>query len=62
MAFSGKVNDPDSFLAPVTESSKDLNPGLKGRDTWLTRAELDVVKSIAPDTESQHRPLSLKDL
>nr|WP_276595198.1 DEAD/DEAH box helicase family protein [Roseateles albus] len=32
VAFSGEVNDPDSFPAPVTETSKDLNPGLKGRD------------------------------
>jgi type I restriction enzyme R subunit len=31
-AFSGEVNDPDSYPAPVTETSKDLNPGLKGRD------------------------------
>ncbi|WP_231686334.1 hypothetical protein [Ralstonia pseudosolanacearum] len=30
--------------------------------TRLTRAELNVVKSIAPDTEIQHRPLSLKDV
>lgn len=31
-AFSGEVNDLDSYPAPVTETSKDLNPGLKGRD------------------------------
>ena len=32
VAFSGEVNDPESYPQPVTESSKDLNPGLKGRD------------------------------
>lgn len=32
VAFSGEVNDPDSFPEPVTETSPDLNPGLKGRD------------------------------
>lgn len=32
VAFSGEVDDPESYPAPVTESSKDLNPGLKGRD------------------------------
>ncbi|WP_454722777.1 MULTISPECIES: type I restriction endonuclease subunit R [Cupriavidus] len=32
VAFSGEVDDPESFPAPVTEHSKDLNPGLKGRD------------------------------
>lgn len=32
VAFSGEVNDPESFPMPVTETSKDLNPGLKGRD------------------------------
>ncbi|MFC5460165.1 type I restriction endonuclease subunit R [Massilia niabensis] len=31
-AFSGEVNDLDSYPTPVTETSKDLNPGLKGRD------------------------------
>ncbi|WP_066334013.1 type I restriction endonuclease subunit R [Azohydromonas lata] len=31
-AFSGEVDDPESFPGPVTEASKDLNPGLKGRD------------------------------
>ncbi|BCN08141.1 hypothetical protein RPSD_00260 [Ralstonia solanacearum] len=30
--------------------------------TRLTQAELAVVKSIAPDAESQHRPLSLEDV
>ncbi|WP_213781807.1 type I restriction endonuclease [Caballeronia sp. dw_276] len=32
VAFSGEINDPDSFPSPVTETSKELNPGLKGRD------------------------------
>ncbi|NML13859.1 type I restriction endonuclease subunit R [Azohydromonas caseinilytica] len=41
VAFSGEVNDPDSFPAPVTEASKDLNPGLKGRDIRDAFAEPD---------------------
>ncbi len=32
VAFSGEVNDPDSYPQPVTETSTDLNPGLKSRD------------------------------
>ena len=32
VAFSGEVSDPDSYPNPVSETSKDLNPGLKGRD------------------------------
>ena len=32
VAFSGEVNDPDSYPQAVTETSADLNPGLKGRD------------------------------
>lgn len=32
VAFSGEVDDPVSFPDPVSEISKDLNPGLKGRD------------------------------
>jgi type I restriction enzyme R subunit len=32
VAFSGEVNDPESFPSAVTETSVDLNPGLKGRD------------------------------
>ena len=32
VAFSGEVNDPESYPEPVTETSTDLNPGLKGRD------------------------------
>ncbi|ONT92226.1 type I restriction endonuclease subunit R [Burkholderia cenocepacia] len=32
VAFSGEIDDPESHPAPVTETSKDLNPGLNGRD------------------------------
>lgn len=32
VAFSGEVNDPESYPEAVTETSKDLNPGLKGSD------------------------------
>lgn len=32
VAFSGEVDDPDSFPEPVSEHSKLLNPGLKGQD------------------------------
>lgn len=32
VAFSGEVNDPGELGEPVTETSKVLNPGLKGRD------------------------------
>lgn len=32
VAFSGEVDDPGSFPEPVSEVSKELNPGLKGRD------------------------------
>lgn len=32
VAFSGEVNDKDSGEEPFTETSKALNPGLKGRD------------------------------
>jgi type I restriction enzyme, R subunit len=32
VAFSGEVDDPESYPNPVSETSKDLNPGLKGRD------------------------------
>lgn len=32
VAFSGEVNDPESYPDAVTEASKLLNPGLKGRD------------------------------
>ncbi|CAJ7233681.1 type I restriction component of type I restriction-modification system [Burkholderia pseudomallei] len=39
VAFSGEVNDPESYPAPVTELSQDLNPGLKGRDIREAFAE-----------------------
>lgn len=32
VAFSGEINDPESFPESVTETSKLLNPGLKGQD------------------------------
>jgi type I restriction enzyme R subunit len=32
VAFSGEINDPESFPDAVTETSKLLNPGLKGQD------------------------------
>jgi type I restriction enzyme R subunit len=32
VAFSGEIDDPDSYPEPVTEVSKALNPALKGRD------------------------------
>ncbi|WP_433704173.1 type I restriction endonuclease subunit R [Paraburkholderia sacchari] len=32
VAFSGEIDDPESYPTPVTETSKDLNPGLTGRD------------------------------
>jgi type I restriction enzyme R subunit len=32
VAFSGEIDDPESFPAAVSETSHDLNPGLKGRD------------------------------
>lgn len=32
VAFSGEVLDAESYPQPVSESSRDLNPGLKGRD------------------------------
>lgn len=32
VAFSGEVNDPESFPESVTETHAQLNPGLKGRD------------------------------
>ena len=41
VAFSGEVDDAESFPAPVTEASKDLNPGLKGRDIRDAFAEAD---------------------
>lgn len=41
VAFSGEVNDPESFPQAVSETSKDLNPGLKGRDIRDAFAEPD---------------------
>jgi len=41
VAFSGEVNDPESYPQAVTETSKDLNPGLKGRDIRDAFAEPD---------------------
>lgn len=41
VAFSGEVDDPDSFPEPVSETSKALNPGLKGRDIRDAFAEPD---------------------
>ena len=32
VAFSGEVDDPESYPEPVSEASKALNPGLNGRD------------------------------
>jgi len=32
VAFSGEVDDPESYPDAVTETSKDVNPGLKGSD------------------------------
>lgn len=32
VAFSGEVNDTESFAEAVTETSEALNPGLRGRD------------------------------
>jgi type I restriction enzyme R subunit len=32
VAFSGEINDPESFQEAVSETSKLLNPGLKGQD------------------------------
>ena len=41
VAFSGEVIDPESYPQAVSESSKDLNPGLKGRDIRDTFNEPD---------------------
>jgi type I restriction enzyme R subunit len=32
VAFSGEIDDPESYPEPVSETSKTLNPGLKGSD------------------------------
>lgn len=41
VAFSGEVNDPESFPEAVTETNALLNPGLKGRDIRETFAGTD---------------------
>lgn len=41
VAFSGEVDDPESYPQAVSETSKDLNPGLKGRDIREAFAESD---------------------
>lgn len=41
VAFSGEIDDPESYPAPVSETSKGLNPGLKGRDIRDAFAEPD---------------------
>lgn len=41
VAFSGEVNDAESFPEAVTETSPHLNPGLKGRDIRETFAGAD---------------------
>ncbi len=41
VAFSGEVNDPESYPQAVSETSKDLNPALKGRDIRDAFAEPD---------------------
>ncbi|RQR51443.1 type I restriction endonuclease subunit R [Burkholderia sp. Bp9126] len=41
VAFSGEIDDPESYLEPVSETSKELNPGLKGRDIRDAFAEPD---------------------
>ena len=41
VAFSGEVNDPESYPQPVSETSTDLNPGLKGSDIREAFAKAD---------------------
>ncbi|MFN3723668.1 MAG: type I restriction endonuclease subunit R [Paracoccaceae bacterium] len=41
VAFSGEVNDPASGPEPFSETSKSLNPGLKGRDIRETFSQPD---------------------
>lgn len=41
VAFSGEVNDPQSGPEPFSETSKVLNPGLKGRDIRETFSQPD---------------------
>ena len=40
-AFSGEVNDPESYPQPVTETSADVNPGLRSRNIRDAFAEPD---------------------
>ncbi|ACO74510.1 HsdR [Laribacter hongkongensis HLHK9] len=39
VAFSGEVEDEESYPQPVSETSSELNPGLKGRDIRNVFAE-----------------------
>ncbi len=41
VAFSGEIDDPESYPTPVAETSKELNPQLKGRDIRDAFAEPD---------------------
>ncbi|MGU3778381.1 type I restriction endonuclease subunit R [Burkholderia metallica] len=41
VAFSGEIDDPESYPEAVSETSKELNPGLKGRDIRDAFAEPD---------------------
>ncbi|MDP2081381.1 MAG: type I restriction endonuclease [Pseudotabrizicola sp.] len=41
VAFSGEVNDPESGPEPFSETTKTLNPGLKGRDIRETFSQPD---------------------
>ncbi|WP_175730662.1 type I restriction endonuclease subunit R [Burkholderia ambifaria] len=41
VAFSGEIDDPESYPEPVSETNKELNPGLKGRDIRDAFAEPD---------------------
>ncbi|MFY7942507.1 MAG: type I restriction endonuclease subunit R, partial [Burkholderiaceae bacterium] len=41
VAFSGEVDDPESYPQAVSETSRELNPGLKGRDIREAFAEPD---------------------
>lgn len=41
VAFSGEVNDPQSGAEPFSETSKSLNPGLKGREIRETFSQPD---------------------
>ncbi|CAN7518197.1 type I restriction endonuclease [Caballeronia sp. LjRoot34] len=39
VAFSGEIDDPESYPSPVSETSKELNPALYGRDIRNAFAE-----------------------